>query len=232
MRHSPKLLLRAALLATVALAASPLAWSPVAFAAPPAGTEDALAAQVRQMQIKWETIKFTVPEGDRQTEQMNALGAEADTMAEKNPDRVEALIWDGIITSERASMVNPISALSLATRARDTLEKAYRMSPTALDGGAPTSLGVLYYRVPGFPVAFGDKKKARHLLEQATAAAPNGLDAWYFYGDFLMDQGEYAKAHEAFTHALAIAPNPQRPLWDKNRRLVIQEKLEKIQAKM
>lgn len=193
--------------------------------------DDPVVTQVKQIQTRWETIKFTVPEGDKQTEQMNALGADADSLATKYPDRVEVLIWDGIVTSERASLVNPISALSLASRARDTLEKAYKMNPTVLDAGAPTSLGVLYYRVPGFPVAFGDKAKARKLLEQATEAAPNGLDAWYFYGDFLLAQGEYSKAREAFTHALAIPVRTDRALWDENRRLVITEKLDQIKAK-
>ncbi|MFG1361925.1 tetratricopeptide repeat protein [Xanthobacter versatilis] len=220
MRANPHTLLRAMLLTAIALGA------PAARAA-----DDGLNAQVKQIQTRWETIKFTVPEGDKQTEQMNALGAEADAMAAKYPDRVEALVWDGILTSERASMVNPISALSLAKRARDTLEKAYGMNPTALDAGAPTSLGVLYYRVPGFPVAFGDKVKARQLLEEATRDAPNGLDAWYFYGDFLLSQGEYAKARAAFTHALSIPPHADRPLWDENRRLVIHEKLDQIKAK-
>ncbi|MFG1479992.1 tetratricopeptide repeat protein [Xanthobacter sp. V4C-4] len=220
MRALSRARLRALLIASLALGA------PAAHAG-----DDPVTTQVKQIQIKWETIKFTVPEGDRQTEQMNALGTEADTLASKHPDRVEALIWDGIITSERASMVNPLSALSLATRARDTLEKAYKMNATALDAGAPTSLGVLYYRVPSFPVAFGDKAKARHLLEQATTAAPDGLDAWYFYGDFLLAQGEYAKAREAFGHALAIPVRADRPLWDENRRLVINEKLAQMKAK-
>lgn len=225
MRPSPRLSSRAslrALFTTFALLAAPAAFA----------GDDALTTQVKQLQIKWETIKFTVPEGSKQTDEMNALGTEADALAAKYPDRVEALIWDGVVTSERASMVNPVSALSLASRARDTLEKAYKMNPDALEAGAPTSLGVLYYRVPGFPIAFGDKAKARHLLEQATAAAPNGLDAWYFYGDFLLSQGEYAKARDAFTHALAIPPHPDRPLWDENRRLVIHEKLDTIKAKL
>ncbi|WP_315706395.1 MULTISPECIES: tetratricopeptide repeat protein [unclassified Bradyrhizobium] len=200
-------------------------------AAPAHAAEDPLMTSIRQIQTRWETIKFTVPEGDEQTRQMDALGSEVDALAAKYPDRVEAQIWDGIVTSERASMYSAFSALSLANRARDTLEKAYKMSPTALDGGAPTSLGVLYYRVPGFPVGFGDNSKARTLLEQATASAPNGLDAWYFYGDFLVSRGEYARARDAFMHALSIPAHPDRPLWDKNRRIVIKEKLDDIRAK-
>jgi tetratricopeptide (TPR) repeat protein len=192
---------------------------------------DAAAAEVHRLQSTWEAIKFGVPEGDEQTKKMNALGEDADAVAVRFPDSVEVLIWDGIITSERASMASMFSALGLATRARDVLEQAYKMAPAKLDAGAPTSLGVLYYRVPGFPVGFGDKAKARELLEQAVKLAPTGLDAWYFYGDFLYEQKEYSKAAETFRHALTLPQHPDRPVWDKNRRLVIEERLASIAAK-
>jgi len=145
----------------------------------PALAADAASAEVHRLQTTWEAIKFGVPEGDEQTKQMNALGDDADAVAARFPDSPEVLIWDGIITSERASMASMFSALGLAKRARDILEQAYNMAPAKLDAGAPTSLAVLYYRVPGFPVGFGDKAKARQLLEQAVKLAPTGLDAWY-----------------------------------------------------
>ena len=106
-----------------------------------------------------------------------------------------------------------------------------KKDPKAFDAGAPTSLGVLYYRVPGFPMGFGDKKKARHYLEEAVRNAPNGLDAHYFYGDFLQEQAEYAKSAEVLKHALTLPAHPERPIWDKNRRIVIQELIEKVQNK-
>jgi tetratricopeptide (TPR) repeat protein len=192
---------------------------------------DALPPEVRRLQTKWEAIKFGVPEGDNQTNQMNALGEDADAVAAHFPGMPEALIWDGIITSERASMASTFYALGFAKRARDILEQAHNLDPAKLDAGASTSLGVLYYRVPGFPIGFGDKAKARQLLEQAVKLAPNGLDAWYFYGDFLYTQNELPKAAEVFQHALKIPQHPDRPLWDKNRRLVIEELLAKIEAK-
>jgi tetratricopeptide (TPR) repeat protein len=197
----------------------------------PAQAADAADAEVHRLQSTWEAIKFGVPEGDEQTKQMNALGDDADAVAAKFADRPEVLIWDGIITSERASLASAFSALGLAKRARDILQNAYEMAPAKLDAGATTSLGVLYYRVPGFPIGFGDKAKARQLLEQATKLAPTGLDAWYFYGDFLYEQKEYFKAAEVFHHALSIPPHPDRPIWDKNRRLVIEERLASIAAK-
>jgi tetratricopeptide (TPR) repeat protein len=191
---------------------------------------DGFSPEVRRLQSRWEAIKFGVPEGNDQTNQMNALGEEADAVATRLAGMPEALIWDGIITSERASMASTFYALGFAKRARDILEQAYNLDPARLDAGATTSLGVLYYRVPGFPIGFGDKAKARQLLEQAVKLAPNGLDAWYFYGDFLYTQNELTKAAAAFQHALKIPVHPDRPLWDKNRRLVIQERLAKIEA--
>jgi len=196
-----------------------------------ASGDPVLDKAIYDLSIKWEHIKFDVPPGDGQTKEMDALGADADALMKQAPDRVEAMIWDGILTSERASMTNSFAALRLAKRARGTLEKAYELDPAALDAGAPTTLGVLYYRVPGWPIGFGDVDKARQLLEQATTLAPNGLDAWYFYGDFLYNQSEYPAAIAAFQHALAIPARPDRPLWDKSRRLVIQEVLAKIQQK-
>ena len=197
----------------------------------PAEAADAAAAEVHRLQSTWEAIKFGVPEGDEQTKKMDALGEDADAVAARFPDSVEIQIWDGIITSERASMASMFSALGLAKRARDILEQAYKTAPAKLDAGAPTSLGVLYYRVPGFPVGFGDKERARQLLEQAVKLAPSGMDAWYFYGDFLFEQKEYSKAAEAFRHALSLPQHPDRPAWDKNRRLVIEERLASIAAK-
>jgi tetratricopeptide (TPR) repeat protein len=198
---------------------------------PSSQAADSLSPEVRRLQTKWEAIKFGVPEGDDQTKQMNALGDDADAVAARLPGMPEALIWDGIVTSERASMASTFYALGFAKRARDILEQAYSLDPARLDAGATTSLGVLYYRVPGFPIGFGDKARARQLLEQAVKLAPNGLDAWYFYGDFLYTQNELPKADEVLRHALKIPQHPDRPLWDKNRRLVIEELLAKIEAK-
>jgi tetratricopeptide (TPR) repeat protein len=198
---------------------------------PSSQAADGLSPEVRRLQAKWEAIKFGVPEGNDQTNQMNALGEDADAVAARLSGMPEALIWDGIITSERASMASTFYALGFAKRARDILEQAYSLDPARLDAGATTSLGVLYYRVPGFPIGFGDKARARQLLEQAVKLAPNGLDAWYFYGDFLYTQNELPKADEVLRHALKIPQHPDRPLWDKNRRLVIEELLAKIEAK-
>ena len=69
---------------------------------------------------------------------------------------------------------------------------------------AYTSLGSLYYQVPGWPVGFGNKAKAEQLLKQALAINPNGIDPNFFYGDYLLEQGRKAEARQALDKALVM----------------------------
>jgi len=190
-------------------------------------------AAVLQLALEWEHIKFEVSDKDAQESQMAALTERAANIVQQYPRRPEAVIWLGILVSEQASMASengsPLKALGFAKRAREMLEPIAQQYPDVLDAGAPTSLGVLYYRVPRFPIAFGDKAKARQLLQEAIKYAPDGLDANYFYGDFLYSEHEYAAAEQVFKHGLALPPHPDRPIWDKSRRLVMQEDLAKMQ---
>ncbi len=195
--------------------------------------EDAgVNAAILQLALSWEHIKFEVTDKDVQEKQMAALADRAGSIVQQFPGRPEAAIWQAIIISEQASMASengsPFKALGFAKHAREILEPIAKQYPAVLDAGAPTSLGVLYSRVPGFPIAFGDKTKARELLQEAIKYAPDGLDANYFYGDFLYSEHEYPAAEQVFKHALALPLHPDRPIWDKSRRLVMQEDLEKM----
>jgi hypothetical protein len=197
-----------------------------------AANNPALNADILHLALDWEHVKFEVENADEQEKQMAVLVDRAANIAQRYQNQPEAMIWVGIIISEQASMANenssPIKALRLALRARDILEPVEKIDPVALDAGAPTSLGVLYYRVPSFPMGFGDKTKARHLLQEAVTNAPSGLDANYFYGDFLFQQKEYSEARKVLMHALSLPAHPDRPLWDRERRLVTQELLAKM----
>lgn len=176
-------------------------------------------ADIQQLSHDWERIKFQVDNRDEQEMQMAALAERAADMARKYRQAPDTMIWIGIITSEQASMANengsPLKALGFAKRARDVLENAEKVDPETMDAGAPTTLGVLYDRVPGFPIAFGDKSKARYYLQEAIAKAPNSLDANYFYGTFLYEQGEYPQAMTIFKHALTLPILTARPIWDR-----------------
>jgi tetratricopeptide (TPR) repeat protein len=199
-----------------------------------AAENPALKAAILRLALDWEHVKFQETDKNLQETQMAALANRAGEITQQYPGSPEAQIWLGIIISEQASMASengsPFKALGFAKHARDILEKVEKIDPVALDAGAPTSLGVLYYRVPAWPIGFGDKAKARQLLQEAVKNAPSGLDANYFYGDLLMEQHEYAEAAKVFKYALTLPPHPDRPIWDKSRRLVMQEDLAKMQT--
>jgi len=193
-----------------------------------------LNAEILRLSLEWEHVKFEVDNRDEQEKQMAVIAEHAADIAQRYQGRPEAIIWVGIITSEQASMASenssPFKALGFAKRARNILENVEKIDPRAVDAGAPASLGVLYYRVPGFPIGFGDKSKARHYLGEAITNAPNGLDANYFYGDFLFEQHEYPEAVKVLEHALTLPAHPERPIWDRSRRLVIKELLAKMES--
>ena len=195
-----------------------------------ASNNKAMDADIHNIELRWEHIKFDEDGSPNQFDHIDALAKLAAGLVEKYPGRVEPLIWEGIVTSEEAGMAGTLSAMGYAKKAKAVLEQAYERDPAALDAGASTSLGVLYSRVPAWPIGFGDNKKALELLTQGVSLAPNGMDANYFYADFLMTQHEYAAAEKVLKHALTLPPQTNRPLWDKNRRAVIRELKAKAEA--
>ena len=90
-------------------------------------------------------------------------------------------MWEGIIVSSLAGEKGGLGALGLVKQPRRCTKRRIRIDGGVLDGSAYNSLGVLYYKVPGWPVGFGDKDKARELLQKALAINPKGIDPNFFY---------------------------------------------------
>ena len=185
---------------------------------------------VRGLQRAWELIKYRKP----QAEQEKAFAALAETAAAvraKHADHAEPEIWYGIIVASHAGAKGGFGALSLAKQAKQALEHALALDPKALSGSAYTSLGSLYYQVPGWPIGFGDDAKARELLERALALNPDGIDPNYFLGDYLYRQRDFQGARKALERALQAPPRPDRPLADEGRRAEVKEILAKLPAR-
>ena len=196
--------------------------------ATPALAAGSMAQDVRAINDSWAHITYEVRGSSTQTRALDALAKQAAVLVQRYPGKAEPLLWQGIVTSEQANRANFLHKLGLATRARDILARAYAIDPRTADGGVAMSLGVLYYKVPGSPIGFGDDVKARKLLKEALALDPNGLDANYFFGDFLYDQGEGATAKTYLQKALRAPRDPSRPVWDAGRRREVQALLSRI----
>lgn len=183
---------------------------------------------VKSINDNWARISYQMNGSSHQTSALDQLAHQADQVVARYPGQADPLLWQGIVVSEQANRANIFHKLGLATRARDILARAYAINPKAGNGGAAMSLGVLYYKVPGSPIGFGDSARARQLLQQALSIDANGLDANYFWGDFLYDQGDKAGAKAALLKALRAPHDPARPVWDAGRRREVQALLAKI----
>jgi tetratricopeptide (TPR) repeat protein len=194
--------------------------------------DPAFDSELLSIQQAWASANYETPAGDAREAAFEALTKRAEGFTRQHPGRAEALIWEGIVESSYAGAKGGLGALGLAKRARGNLEAALKIDPGALNGSAYTSLGTLYYRVPGFPVGFGDEDKARQLLRQALKINPDGIDPNYFYADLLCEQGEYAAALPYLEKAARAPARPGREMADKGRHAEIAALIAKVKQKL
>ncbi|WP_102797773.1 tetratricopeptide repeat protein [Bowmanella denitrificans] len=183
------------------------------------------------VQQQWAVVNYSLQDKEK-LKGFDALIAQAQGLTQTWPDRAEAWIWLGISQSSAAGAQGGLDALGLAKQARESFEKAMSLDETALSGSAMTSLGVLYHKLPGWPISFGSDKKAEKLLKQALTLNPEGIDPNYFYAEFLFDDGKYAKAREYLLLAKQAQPRPNREFADSSRQKEIDLLLAKVEKKL
>lgn len=197
-----------------------------------AGTVAAFAAdmdtELLAIQQAWAVANYETPAGDARKHALETLSEQTELFAQKYPHRAEPLIWKGIVLSSYAGAKGGLGALGIAKQSRAALEAALQIDPLALQGSAYTSLGTLYYKVPGFPLGFGDEAKAQEYLQKALAINPHGIDPNYFYGELLFEQKHYAEAQRHLQTALQAPARPGRELADRGRQQEIRTLLAKV----
>jgi tetratricopeptide (TPR) repeat protein len=191
----------------------------VLVAAPALAADPTFDARIDGLARTWAHVNYEVRDKTAQAAEAEKLAIDADAVAKQYPHRAEPLVWEAISTATEAGAKGGMGGLALAKSARGMLERAEKINPAALgDGSVYTSLGSLYAQVPGFPIGFGDAGKARAYLTKALAANPNGVDANFFYGDFLIRQGDYAGAEVALQRAVNAPGRPGREVADRGRK--------------
>jgi tetratricopeptide (TPR) repeat protein len=198
-------------------------------AVPLAASAATVEESVRELQQAWEQVNYKTPAKERE-KRFEALATRAHQVSESFAGRAEPLVWEGIILSSWAGEKGGLGGLSLVKQAKALYESAIQIDGAVLDGSAYNSLGVLYYKVPGWPLGFGDKAKARELLQKALAINPQGIDPNYFYADFLVQTEESQKALPYLEKVLQAPGRAGRQIADEGRRAEASALMAKIKG--
>jgi hypothetical protein len=94
-----------------------------------------------------------------------------------------------------------------------------------MNGTVDGYLGTLYDRVPGWPIGFGDQKKAELYFQQALAENPSGIDLHFMYGKYLFHRGKTADARLYLTKGLDLPVRQEHADYDEGRRQDIETTL-------
>ena len=154
---------------------------------------DHIEQAARRLQSEWSEVFYLAPRQTK-TARYQDLLKRTETLKAQVPDRAEPLIVEAIILCTYSASALGLDTIELLERSRDLLKKAIAMDPFAIEGAAYVTLGNLYRRLPGWPLLYGDRKVAREYFESGVKRYPEGIDTNFFYGDFLLEEGEGPQA--------------------------------------
>lgn len=155
--------------------------------------ETEVQRETKAIESEWADIFYKLPE-DQQAGKLEPFIPRLEALQKKDPNAAEPLIMEALVYCSLAATDLGFSALGRVAKARDLLLRSVPLNPQAMDASAYVTLGNLYHRVPPWPISFGDDEIAKHYLEMALMLYPDMVDTNFFYGDFLLDDGEYEQA--------------------------------------
>ncbi len=210
-------------------------------ATPAMAGEEASANVAQQQDItlqlaqRWDQLKYKTPDKDARIAGFKKLAEDAKALAAANPQDPGPKVWAAISLATLGGEVGAMGgALGMVKEAKALLEEALQLHPSKeLETSIHTTLGSLYYQVPGWPIGFGDEDKAVEHLNKALALSPDGLDANFWMASYLWDETHrYADAAKYFKKAIAAPARAGREIADAGRKAEAQTLLAKVEKKL
>ena len=189
--------------------------------------DDDMESAIAELQHGWARVLYQTPRNQKEVTYQE-LVAKAHQATINFQGHVEPMVWEAIILSSYAGFINGLGSLRNLQTAKELLLSAEQIDPTAMDGTIPMVLGVIHYKAPHWPVSFGESGKARAYLETALQYDPDGIDPNFYYGEFLLKQGDHATARIYLEKALVAAPRAGREDADSGRTAEISQMLQDI----
>lgn len=168
---------------------------------------------LKQVITNWEVANFTL-DGDAQKVAFDTLLERADALRSNPSATAEDFLWAGIIESSYAGEIGGMSALSHAKQAKNDFESALSGSDPNVTPAALASLGTLHSKVPGWPIGFGNDKKAKKFFEDAEQAGADTLDFYMMYAEYALNKGMKDKALALLQASEEVEPRAERNISD------------------
>ncbi len=175
---------------------------------------ESLKDSLKNIEAEWASIYYSTPKRKQGPAYVQLID-KTENLARQYPNAAEPIFWQAVLKATYADQQDAFSALGAIHEARDLLIKAIKINPETMNGSAYVTLGTLYYRVPKWPISFGDDNAAKQMLEAALKINPDGIDANYFYGEFLLLHNKLNDAAIYFERATA-APARTEQLYADN----------------
>ncbi len=110
------------------------------------------------------------------------------------PEDPEGWLRRGIFIGLLALQQGVLNSLSVAPAMIKYLSKAYDIDKAYLDAEPAIVLGKTLYKLPPFPISYGNKKKAHKLLMEALQLAPDFAYLYVDLAEFELSEGNRKKA--------------------------------------
>jgi len=184
---------------------------------------------------RWDVIKYQTTDKDARIAAYEKLITDAKTAAQNDSNNAAPKVWAAISLATLGGEVGAMGgALAKVKEAKKLLESALTQHPNLeLETSIHTTLGSLYYQVPGWPIGFGDDDKAVEHLKKALQLNPTSLGANFWMGSYLWEEtDQYEAAGRHFIQAIASPARPGREMADKGRKAEAAKLLAAVEKKL
>lgn len=179
-----------------------------------------MKSQLSELERQWAKASYQTPMAERKAVLQDLL-KQADQISKQFPGQPEPMAWHGMILCSYAEVIGGLAALDDVTAARDLFLQAKSIDAHVMNGTVDGYLGTLYYKVPPWPIGFGDEKKAQSYFLQALSQNPDGIDPNYLYGHYLADKEKKAEARDYLNRGLQAPIRADHADYDAGRRIDI-----------